>query len=144
MSRFVVDASTLLAGVAGRPASTPALILAALSEASFEAIVCPQLIAEVRGGLAKDYFRRRLDEEAANDIVTVIEEVSIAFPDPRDPERVLRDPADDYLIALARVAGAEAIVTGDRDLLEHAGLAPPAITSRAACVKLGLIERTER
>jgi uncharacterized protein len=34
---------------------------------------------------------------------------------------VLRDPKDDYLVALARASDAEAIVTGDRDLLEHPG-----------------------
>lgn len=36
----------------------------------------------------------------------------------------VRDPGDDYLVALARAAGAEAIVTGDRDLLDHEGLVP--------------------
>jgi hypothetical protein len=35
-------------------------------------------------------------------------------------------------------------VTGDRDLLEHPGLKPPAIGSRAACELLGLIKPSER
>ncbi|HZV75264.1 MAG TPA: hypothetical protein VFF79_16255 [Conexibacter sp.] len=30
------------------------------------------------------------------------------------------------------------IVTGDKDLLEHPGLNPPALTPRAACELLGL------
>lgn len=41
-------------------------------------------------------------------------------------------PADDYLVALARESGAEAIVTGDKDLLDHPGLEPAAIGARSA------------
>lgn len=59
--------------------------------------------------------------------------------DPIEPEAVLRDPGDDYLIALAKAADAEAIVSGDKDLLEHAGLKPRAISPREACESLGLI-----
>lgn len=60
--------------------------------------------------------------------------------DPINPERLLRDPTDDFLIALARSAKAEFIITGDNDLLEHIGLEPPAINARNACEVLGLIE----
>lgn len=56
----------------------------------------------------------------------------------RDPPSLLRDPTDDDLVALARTARARAIVTGDKDLLEHPGLHPPALTVRAACELLGL------
>ena len=43
---------------------------------------------------------------------------------PHGRVRVLRDSSDDYLLALARSGDAEAMVTGDKDLLEHAGLQP--------------------
>jgi predicted nucleic acid-binding protein len=52
----------------------------------------------------------------------------------------LRDPGDDYLVALALAANADAIVTGDKDLLDHPGLQPPAINARQACELLGLTE----
>jgi predicted nucleic acid-binding protein len=58
--------------------------------------------------------------------------------DPVTPPRVLRDAHDDYLVALARSAAAEVIITGDRDLLDHEGLEPPALTPRAACERFGL------
>jgi predicted nucleic acid-binding protein len=61
--------------------------------------------------------------------------------DPTDVEPVLRDSDDDYLLALASTSGAEAIITGDKDLLDHAGLRPPAIEARAACERIGLVER---
>ena len=55
---------------------------------------------------------------------------------PSDP--VPGDPGDDYLVALARAAGAHVIVTGDRHLLDLEGLRPPAIEPGAF---LALIER---
>ncbi len=48
--------------------------------------------------------------------------------DPDGVPRRVRDPNDDYLVALAKAVGA-AIVTGDADLLQ-ADLAPAAITPR--------------
>ncbi len=59
-------------------------------------------------------------------MVSRIEDVAIAFDDPSRVEPILRDPKDDYLLALARHADAEAVVTGDKDLLDHAAeLEPP-------------------
>ena len=142
MRRFVVDASTLLAGVIGRPDGTSALILAALIDAQFDALVCPRLLGEVSRGLESKHFRARLKEGQAADVIAAISQSAIHLPDPEMPEAVLRDPGDDYLIALAKAGGAEAIVTGDKDLLEHGGLEPPAITARAACRLLGLIAAT--
>lgn len=42
---------------------------------------------------------------------------------------VLRDPDDDFLLALTSTAEAAAVVSGDGDLLEHPDLDPPAITA---------------
>jgi putative PIN family toxin of toxin-antitoxin system len=116
----------------------PWLILAALLDFDFEAIVCPRLIGEFRDALTNDYFRERFDPDDLAEIVAAVEEAAIRRDDPEKIEALLRDPDDDYLIALAREAGADAIVTGDRDLLDHAGLQPPTINARGACVLLGL------
>jgi putative PIN family toxin of toxin-antitoxin system len=137
---FVVDASTLLAGVVGRPEGTPALILPALIDSKFDALACPRLLAEVSRGLESRHFRARLEEGQAADIVAAISESTVHLRDPDNPEPVLRDPVDDYLVALARAGGAEAIITGDKNLLEHIGLDPPPAITRAACQLLGLIE----
>ena len=54
MKRLVVDASTLVSGVASRPGGgAPWLILAALLDFEFEAIVCPKLIGEFRDALGQ-------------------------------------------------------------------------------------------
>ncbi len=140
MKRFVVDASTLVSGVASRPGGgAPWLILVALLDFDFEAIICPKLIGEFRDALGNEYFRERFDPDDLAEIVANVEEAAIQYDDPEEIATLLRDPDDDYLIALARVAKADAIVTGDHDLLDHPGLQPPAINARVACERLALL-----
>ncbi len=96
------------------------------------------LVDEVRRGLAKPYFRSRVSAAAARTIVDAYELLATILPDPARPAAVLRDPTDDYLVALAKASGSVAIVSGDRDLLDHEGLEPPAMSARAACNLLGI------
>lgn len=140
MKRLVVDASTLVSGVASRPGGgAPWLILASLLDFDFEAVVCPRLMTEVRDALTNDYFRKRFDPADLAEIVAAVEEAAVGREDPKEFKALLRDPDDDYLVALAQEAGADAIVTGDHDLLDHPGLKPSAIDARTACKRLGLI-----
>jgi predicted nucleic acid-binding protein len=53
-------------------------------------------------------------------------------------EPVLRDPDDDELLAVARVAGAMFVVTGDRDVLDHASL-PDGLRALRPADLLGLL-----
>jgi putative PIN family toxin of toxin-antitoxin system len=139
LKRLVVDASTLVSGVASRTGGgAPWLILAALLDFEFEAIVCPKLMGEFRAALTNSYFRERLDPDELEEILAAVEEAAIEYEDPDEVEALLRDPDDDYLVALARNAGADAIVTGDHDLLDHPDLTPEALDSREACKLLGL------
>jgi len=52
--------------------------------------------------------------------------------DPDPVPHVLRDPDDDYLVALADTSAAEAIVSGDLDLHEATGLPIMVLTPREA------------
>lgn len=141
MKRLVVDASTLVSGVASRPGGgAPWLILAALLDFEFEAIACPRLIGEFRDALTNKYFRERFDSDDLAEIVANVEEAATKYADPEEITALLRDPDDDYLVALACEADADAIVTGDRDLLDHPGLMPEPLDSRAACKLLGLLD----
>ncbi|MBS1869365.1 MAG: putative toxin-antitoxin system toxin component, PIN family [Actinobacteria bacterium] len=139
MTRLVLDASALLSGIASNPERPPGLLIAALYEGRFESIVCPRLLGEVRRGLTRGYFRNHVAEEEIERVVLTIATASVQLRDPKDPPTLLRDPTDDYLVALALTARARAIVTGDKDLLDHPGLHPPALTLRAACELLELI-----
>ncbi len=142
MSRLVLDANVLLAALAGRPSAPPALLLAGVHNGDIEAVACPLLIQEVEEGLQKPYFHTRLNALEAIEAVEAYVELCEMYDDPDDLEATVRDPDDDYLVALGRSAGAQAIVTGDGDLLEHDGLTPPAIDARAACEVAGLVEPT--
>jgi uncharacterized protein len=88
--------------------------------------------------LERAYFRVRVRDEERTLVNALVRGLAVVLPDPVSPPRVVRDAGDDYLVALARAAGADAIVTGDRDLLDHEGLDPPALTPRQACEQLGL------
>jgi putative PIN family toxin of toxin-antitoxin system len=81
----------------------------------FAAIVCPGLLEELARTLRKPYFLERAGGNGGvEDIVAAITQAVVVLEDPIDPEPLLRDPDDDYLVALAREANAEAIVTGDK------------------------------
>jgi predicted nucleic acid-binding protein len=65
---------------------TPALILSALIDSEFEAVVCSHLLEEVSRGLESEHFRQRLRAGQAADILTAISESAVHFPDPETPE----------------------------------------------------------
>lgn len=136
MKRVVVDPNVLLSALVGKPDAPPAVLLEAIHDHTVEMIACPALIAEVRKILAEPYFRALLDEGEAGQAVAALQRVAVMRDDPVDPKPVLRDPSDDYLLALAQAGEAEAIVTGDKDLLDHADLSPPAIRAREAVDRL--------
>jgi putative PIN family toxin of toxin-antitoxin system len=139
LRRLVVDPSVLLSALVGRPDAAPAILLSAIHDQVVEVVACPTLIAEVRDTLTEPYFSARLDEVEADRATATLEAVSVMVPDPIDPAALLRDPTDDYLVAIAGSTGAEAIVSADKDLLDHAGLQPPAISAGQACELLGLL-----
>jgi putative PIN family toxin of toxin-antitoxin system len=138
LRRFVLDASVLLPAAVASPDRATARLMAAARAGAFEIVACPLLIDEYGRGLTRPYFRERLAEDEARAMVEALEFLALVLPDPENPPPVLRDANDDYLVALALVGDAKAIVTGDRDLLDHQGLTPPAITPRTACDLLGL------
>ncbi len=141
MNRLVVAPSVLLAGIAGHPHGLSATLLRAVHKKTVEAVACPALIAEVRKTLRNNpYFSARVTEQAARQAITQIETNAVMFGNPIDPEPIIRDPNDDYIVALAQTAGAALIVAADKDLLEHSGLQPPAISVLAICELLWLIQ----
>jgi len=141
VTRLVLDASVLLAAPVGRPDSSPSLLVEAARSEAIEMIACEKLLGEFERGLEGRYFRDRVSAEERTLITAMVRGIATVLPDPVDPPAILRDPADDYLVALARAAQADAIVSGDRDLLDHEGLTPPAITTQAACHNLGLFDQ---
>lgn len=138
MTRYLIDASVLLSAAVARPGTPISLLMDAVEDGKVELVACERLIGEVRRGLGGAYFRERLPAQDREAVLAGLERIAVMRADPESPPAVLRDPNDDYLPALAIDANADAIVTGDRDLLDHAGLKPEAITPREACGRLGL------
>jgi len=113
----LLDTSTLASGIAGLTYQGPsARLVEQLLAGTFEAVLCPTLLSELRRTLAKPYFAQRISAGQVHATLEDLTALSVLLADPTDPPRVLRDPDDDYLLALAAAAGTQAIVTGDKDL----------------------------
>ncbi|MGH2740751.1 MAG: putative toxin-antitoxin system toxin component, PIN family [Actinomycetota bacterium] len=111
-----MDADCLIAGTL-TPSGATSELLDRWQAGEFEVVVCPQLIREVRKALlhpriAKKYDIRRGEAE---EFARRLSEEGIRLDDPAEPPRVAPDdPMDDYLVALAVAAKADALVTRDR------------------------------
>jgi uncharacterized protein len=116
--RLVVDASVLASAAAGHQDSPSSRrVLDAAVGGDVEMVACDRLLGEFERALDRRYFTARLTPEERAVIVELIGLTVVMLPDPDAPPPVLRDPDDDYIVALARAANADAIVTGDKDLL---------------------------
>lgn len=138
MTRVVIDANVLASATAGHPDSPSRRLLDAIASGRIEAVLCDRILQELDRALQRPYFAARVTAVERRTVGAVLRAAADMLPDPVAPLAVVRDPRDDYLVALARAAAVDAIVTGDRDLLDHAGLEPPAITPRTACEQFGL------
>lgn len=107
MRRVVVDTNVLLSALVGNPEASPAIVLEAIHDHTIEMVACQALISEVRENLTEPYFRALLDEAEVEQAVIALERVAVMLDDPTDPEPVLRDSSDDYLVALALAGEAE-------------------------------------
>jgi putative PIN family toxin of toxin-antitoxin system len=94
----------------------------------FALVVCPHLLNELLEVLAREKLRKYVRPEEAAAFAIAVRRVSVFLPDPEIEHGVTPDPDDDYLVALARAAGAHAIVSGDRQLVEFRGLSPRIVT----------------
>ena len=118
--RAVLDANVLIAALLSRP---PGRILARWLSGEFDIVVSEKLLAELERSLAYPKLRRRIAPEDAAEFVDFLRSVAVYAPDPVAPPGRSRDPADDYLLALAEAEQAM-VVSGDQHLLELADRFP--------------------
>jgi putative PIN family toxin of toxin-antitoxin system len=122
--RAVLDTNVLVSALIS-PGGGSARLLLALRSGAFELITSPLLLAELRGVLLRDKFRRYVSDAEAAAYVELIRSEGVVRADPGpSPEPLSADPDDEYLIDLARDAQADAIVTGDAHLLELRAIIP--------------------
>ncbi len=116
MRRRVVDPGVLASAII-TPLGPPGEILRAVAAGRLALVVCPHLLAELLGVLRREKFRSYLTIEEAERYVAGLASYAETRPDPQTVTPIARDPTDDYLVALAREAGVDALVSGDTDLL---------------------------
>jgi putative PIN family toxin of toxin-antitoxin system len=93
---------------------------------AFTLLATDQLLQEVASRVTqKPYLARRIDPRDLARFLTLLAEIAEMgdLPGPTHPS-VVRDPDDDYLVALAVAGNADMLVTGDHDLLAIADLTP--------------------
>jgi len=120
----------VLVSAAISPAGPPRQILTAWTNERFELIASHALLDELADVLARPKFGRFITTALAVTFIEGLAADATIIADPPDPPAVSRDPDDDYLIALARAAGVDYIVSGDRDLLDLTDPDPPVLTAR--------------
>jgi uncharacterized protein len=116
------------------PYGTPARIVEAVADGAITAVVTQQLLDELAAVLTRPKFRRWISVADAIAFVESLGGHADLRDDPGPPKTGVRDPNDDYLVALAEAADA-LIVTGDDDLLA-AGIEPSAITPAQLLARL--------
>ncbi len=129
MLRAVVDPGVLIAALLS-PSGTPARLLKAWRDGLFELIISPRLLDELGDALRRAKFRRYLTEHEAATYVNFLRAQAVVRFDPSDIPSVTPDPDDDYLVALARSATADCLVSGDKHLTSLPRIRPPVVTPR--------------
>jgi len=124
--RVVVDAGVFISALIGSRGGAPDLVMRAFVGDRIEVIASPLLIAELERVLRRPKFSKYVDERTAREFVERVRRHATIVDDPAEQPVATRDRKDDYLVALARKQGVDAIVSGDRDLID-AGLSEPAV-----------------
>jgi putative PIN family toxin of toxin-antitoxin system len=127
----------VLVAAAISPAGPPRQILTAWTDGRFELSASPALLAELADVLARPKFRRYIGADLVTEIIDGLSEDAVIVKDTPAPPGISPDPDDDYLIALARAAGADYIVSGDSDLLDLTDPHPPVLMPRQFLDVLG-------
>ena len=135
--RIVLDPGVVVSAALSEH-GVPSELLRLWDDGAFELIISPRLLAELRNVLARPHIARSVPPEHARALIRAFVASSIELTDPPEPPAVTRDPKDDYLVALAREAGAFALISGDRHLLEL-DIRPPVLTPREL---FDLLQRT--
>ena len=130
---MVIDPNVWVSAVIN-PYGTPARVVEAVAGGAVIAVVTQHLLDELAAVLIRPKFRRWISVADAIAFVESLGGHADLRADPGPPKTRVRDPNDDYLVALADAADA-VIVTGDDDLLA-AEIGPEAITPAQLVARL--------
>jgi putative PIN family toxin of toxin-antitoxin system len=114
----VVDASVLVSAFLF-PGSVPGRVLKLADQGAFAMHLSPLLLDETRTAILSPKLRDSYghDEDSVTAWCDDLREATMFYGPLPDIGPACRDPNDDHVIATALAVRAEAIVTGDKDLL---------------------------
>ena len=114
-----MDANVLISA-AIRPNGPPGrIVIALLARDAFEFVLSPSIIAEVQKAFGTMKVRKYLrDPDEAFRLLADLVAIADLVQDRGGVTGVCRDPADDAVLSVAVEGRADAIVTGDADLLD--------------------------
>lgn len=116
--RVVMDTNLLVSYLVSHRPPIAEVIDAHLARGDFTLLTAPVLLEELDRVLQYPRLHRYYDAQTRLRFVALIAALSEIVDLPDEVPRICRDPADDWVIACAYAGNADAIVSGDRDLLD--------------------------
>ena len=129
MQRVVCDVGVVISGLLSAD-GPPGRLLDLWRDGAFDLITSPLWLAELDRVVARPKIARYVDAADAAELRDAIARQAVVVDDPAPQRGLTPDPGDDYLVSLARAAAADAVVSGDRHLLELQDPRPPVVTPR--------------
>ena len=132
----VVDPGVLISALISSDGA-PARLMDAWIEGELELVVCPHLLDELLGVLIREKLREYVTPDDSAAFGELLRLAASMKPDPSPTPGATPDPKDDYLVGLAREAGADCIVSGDVHLTGQKDSDPRVLTQREILAYLG-------
>lgn len=127
MQRAVLDPADLKSAFISS-GSVAEELLVAWTEGAFELVVSPKLLDELEQDLSRPQMRRFFPASRARDLVGQLRSRGIFLEDPEPDPGLASNEARGYLLALAKVSGADFLVSSDPRLTGLTDTSPPVIT----------------
>jgi len=134
--RAVCDTNVLVSYLLTHRPPIATLIDRYLAEQAFTLVTSPALLAELERVLSYPRLAVLLQADERRRFVALISALSEVVDPPEEVPMISRDPDDDQVIACAVVGSADAIVSGDKDLLSLGRVGGIPIVAPAAFLEL--------
>jgi uncharacterized protein len=122
--RLVIDSNVWIAALIS-PGGTARQLVDAILENDIDILMSESVFEELTSRLDRPKFDRYREPESWNSFLSALIELALWHEDAGTAAGTSRDADDDKFLALAVTGQADAIISGDRDLLElisHEGI----------------------